>query len=430
VIDLRLALRNLFRNRWRSALTLAAVGVAVALMVWTIAFLEGWLNEMVRGTTALETLQAQVRTVDHVRNPRVYHTFEVSAEQAVRIAAVPGVAGVAPRAELYGLIGTEQRSQVARLMGVDPVREAAITPIAEAVVAGRWLSAAAAHAMLPREAVIGQGLARQLQVGPGDELVVFLEGADGSLGNELLELVGVVRTGNTQLDRGTVYIHLEDAQYVAALGDGIHHLAVRVVDLAAAGHAAAGIASAIGAAYGMPADTIVVAEGRLVVQPWQELVPSLHQMIELSRNSYWIMYLLIYLVAAVGVLNTQRMSAMERRREFGVMMAIGMRPRRMFRTLLVETAVLGLVGAALGAVLGGLLGWYHSVWGFDLGAFSGGGSFSYMGVTFSERLHFDLTTAALVQPVVIMIGVAVISGLVPALRAARIDPAPTIAGRT
>jgi ABC-type lipoprotein release transport system permease subunit len=284
--------------------------------------------------------------------------------------------------------------------------------------------------MLPREAVIGQGLARQLQVGPGDELVVFLEGADGSLGNELLELVGVVRTGNTQLDRGTVYIHLEDAQYVAALGDGIHHLAVRVVDLAAAGHAAAGIASAIGAAYGMPADTIVVAEGRLVVQPWQELVPSLHQMIELSRNSYWIMYLLIYLVAAVGVLNTQRMSAMERRREFGVMMAIGMRPRRMFRTLLVETAVLGLVGAALGAVLGGLLGWYHSVWGFDLGAFSGGGSFSYMGVTFSERLHFDLTTAALVQPVVIMIGVAVISGLVPALRAARIDPAPTIAGRT
>jgi ABC-type antimicrobial peptide transport system permease subunit len=68
--------------------------------------------------------------------------------------------------------------------------------------------------------------------------------------------------------------------------------------------------------------------------------------------------------------------------------------------------------------------------GFDLTLFSDGTSFSYMGVTFSERLYFDLTTAALVQPVVIMIGVAVISGLVPAVRAARIDPAPTIAGRT
>jgi ABC-type lipoprotein release transport system permease subunit len=430
MIDIRLGLRNLFRNRWRSALTLAAVGVAVALMVWTIAFLEGWLNEMIRGTTALETLQAQVRTVDHVRNPRVYHTFELSGEQVARIVAVPGVTGVAPRAELHGLIGTEQRSQVTRLIGVDPVREAAITPITDAVVAGRWLTAVAADRMRPREAVIGQGLARQLQVGPGDELVVFLEGADGSLGNELLELVGVVRTGNTQIDRGAVYIHLDDAQYLAALGDGVHHLAIGIADLGAARGTAEEVARLIGAAYGIPGDTVAVAEGSLVVQPWQELAPSLHQIIELSRNSYWIMYLLIYLVAAVGVLNTQRMSAMERRREFGVMMAIGMRPLRMFRTLLVETAVLGLVGAVLGAVLGGLLGWYHSVRGFDLTLFSDGTSFSYMGVTFSERLYFDLTTAALVQPVVIMIGVAVISGLVPAVRAARIDPAPTIAGRT
>lgn len=430
MIALRLGLRNLFRNRWRSALTLAAVAVAVALMVWTIAFLEGWLNEMIRGTTSLETLQAQVRTVDHVRNPRVYHTFELSSGQMEAIMAVPGVTGVAPRAELNGLIGTEERSQVARLIGVDPGLEATATPITDAVVAGRWLSATPAEDMLPREAVIGHGLARQLRVGPGDELVVFLEGADGSLGNELLELVGVVRTGNNQLDRGAVYIHLEDAQYVAALGRGIHHLGVRVIDLAAARGTAEGIARALGAAFGMPDDTMAVGEGSLVVQPWQELAPTLHQMIELSRGSYWVMYLLIYLVAAVGVLNTQRMSAMERRREFGVMMAIGMRPRRMFRTLLVETAVLGLVGAALGALLGGLVSWHHAARGFNLAAFSNGSSFSYMGVTFSDRLYFDLTAGALVQPVVIMIGVAVISGLVPALRAARIDPAPTIAGRT
>jgi ABC-type lipoprotein release transport system permease subunit len=431
MIAARLGLRNLFRNRWRSALTLAAVAVAVALMVWTIAFLEGWLNEMVRGMTGLESLQAQVQTVDYVRNPRVYRTFELTPEQSAALAAVPGVVAVTPRVEMYGFIGTEQRSQVARMIGVDPVREAAATPITSAVVTGRWLAAEPPDYALPREAVFGAGLARQLQVSTGDELVVFLEAADGSLGNEVVLVVGTVETGNSQIDRGALYIHLEDAQLVAALEDGVHHLAIQTADLGTARATAAAVARAIGATYPLPDDAVAVTEGTLVVRPWQDLSPSLDQMIRLSRNSYWIMYLLIYLVAAVGVLNTQRMSAMERRREFGVMMAIGMRPRRMFRTLLVETGVLGVVGAALGAAAGGLLAWYHATHGFDLSMFSTGDtSFTYMGVTFSDRLHFVLTPAAIVQPVIIMVAVAMISGLLPAWHAARIDPAPTIAGRS
>jgi ABC-type lipoprotein release transport system permease subunit len=430
MISLRLGLRNLFRNRWRSGLTLAAVAVSVALMVWTIAFLEGWLNEMIRSTTALETLQVQVQTVEHVRNPRVYRTFELSPDQEARLVAVPGVAGVAPRAELYGLVGTEQRSQVARMIGVDPVREAQVTPIARALVAGQWLSAEPADDLLPREVVLGEGLARQLEVGEGDELVVFLEAADGSLGNEILSVVGVVRTNNTQIDRGALYMNLADAREVAALGDGVHHLAILSGDLAGARGVAEAIATTLGASFGMPDDAVAVSEADLVVQPWQELVPPLNQMIELARSSYWIMYLLVYLVAAVGVLNTQRMSAMERRREFGVMMAIGMRPRRLFRTLLAETAVLGLAGALIGAAAGGLLAWYHTAYGFDLSMFSAHDSFTYMGVTFTGRLHFHVTVAALLQPVLVMIGVAVVGGLVPALSSARIDPAPTIAGRT
>jgi ABC-type lipoprotein release transport system permease subunit len=431
MIDFRLGLRNLFRNRWRSGLTLAAVAVAVALMVWSIAFLDGWLNEMVRATTALESLQAQVQTVEYVRNPRVYRTFELDPDRLARIADVPGVVALAPRAELHGLIGTEQRSQIARLIGVDPGAEARATPITQAVTAGRWLAPDPARSDLPRETVLGDGLARQLQVGLGDELVVFLEAADGSLGNELLLVTGIVHTGNTMLDRSAVYLHLEDARFIGALGEGMHHLAIRTADGAAGRDAAAAVAAVLGARFGTPPDDVVVAEEELVVRPWQEVNPTLSGMIDLTSSAYWIMYLLVYLVAAVGVLNTQRMSAMERRREFGVMMAIGMRPRRMFRTLMVETAVLGFVGAAIGATVGGLLSWHHATAGFNLGMFSSNAAgFSYMGVSFSDRLLFDLSAGAVVQPVLIMVGVAMLSGLVPAIGSARIDPAPTIAGRT
>ena len=170
--------------------------------------------------------------------------------------------------------------------------------------------------------------------------------------------------------------------------------------------------------------------GERVVRPWQEINPSMAQMLVLFRQSYGFMYLLIYLVAAVGIVNTQRMSAMERRREFGVMLAIGMRPRRLFRTLVAETLVLGLVGALIGAVGGTLLTWYHATAGFDMTLFTDQASFSMMGVTFSDRIYFELWPGAVIQPVLVMLFVAALSGLWPAIRAARIDPAPTIAGRT
>lgn len=432
LIALTLALRNLVRNRWRSALTLAAVAVAVALMVWTLSMYEGWIDEMVRGATAIETGQVQVHTAEYVETPRVYESFPEDTALIARVRGGYGVEAVAPRITAFGLIGNEERSQVARIVGVDPDAELAATPIRRAVTAGEWLSAEAAPYPAPRQVVLGQGLAQQLRVTPGDELVVFLEAADGSLGNELLQVRGVVRTGNTEVDRLAAYMRLSDAQYVAALDGRVHELMIRTADLDAARSVADSVAIAIGegAHVGAPRKGETVEPSTLVVQPWQEIVPSISQMIVLFRRSYAFMYLLIYLVAAVGILNTARMSALERRREFGVMLAIGMRPRRLFRTIVVETTVLGLVGALIGAAAGFLVSWYHATAGFDMSVFSDQATFSFVGVAFSERIYFVLGPMMVVQPVVIMLVVAALSGLWPAIRAARIAPASTIAGRT
>jgi ABC-type antimicrobial peptide transport system permease subunit len=168
----------------------------------------------------------------------------------------------------------------------------------------------------------------------------------------------------------------------------------------------------------------------LVTRAWQQIMPSIDQMLSLSRQSYFVTYLLIYLVAAVGILNTQRMSALERRREFGVLMAIGMRPRRMFRMILTESMVMGTVGGILGTILGVAVTWYHSVRGLDLSLFTDEGGFTWMGVAFSGRIYAILNTEVVLQPVLVMMVVAFLVGLWPALKSARIEPAPTIAGRT
>src|SRR5690606_32709022 len=388
---------------------------------------EGWIQEMVRGSTAFETGQVQVQTAAYVANTRVYESFPLDHDLLARVRAVEGVDAVSPRVRAFGLVGNEQRSQVARVVGVDPAAEAAATPIERAVVAGRWLSPEPAPEGVPREVVLGQGLAQQLRVEPGAELVVFLEAADGSLGNELLEVVGVVRTGNTQVDRLTAYLHMSDAQFIAALDGEAHELMVRAEDMQAARELAAAVAAAVGAFAGDP-EGAGLEPSTLVARSWQEVTPALHQMILVFRNSYSILYLLIDLVAAIGIVNTARMSALERRREFGVMLAIGMRPRRMFRTIVVETMVLGLVGALIGVAIGLPLSLYHAAAGFDMSMFTDEGSFSFMGVAFSERIPFVVTAANVLVPVVVMLLVAAASGLWPAVRAARIDPAPTIAG--
>jgi ABC-type lipoprotein release transport system permease subunit len=430
VISAKLGLRSLARNRWRSGLTLAAIAVAVGLMVWTLAFYDGWLTHLVRGATAVETAQVQIHTAAYADRARVFRTFPADASLLAAIEADPEIVAVSPRIEAHGLLGNEERSQVVRVLGVDPGRETATTPVAEGLTAGRWLAADPPEHPEPREVVIGDGVARQLRVGPGAELVLFLEAADGSLGNELLQVVAVVRTGNLAVDRLTVYMHRRDAEFVTALDGAIHELAIRTRDLARARETAAALAVRLGALDRPPPAAAREEDERLLVQPWQVVLPAIDQMTVVFRRSYWIMYLLIYLVAAVGILNTQRMSALERRREFGVMMAIGMRPRRMFRSLQVETAVLGVIGAVIGAALGGALAWYHATAGLNLALFSDKASFSYMGVAFSDRLYFVLTPMSVVQPVLVMLLVALLCGLWPAAQAARLDPAPTLSGRT
>ena len=450
MISAKIGLRNLARNRWRSGLTLGGIAVSVGFMVWILGFMEGWMGAMVQGATATETGQVQVHTRAFAENPRVYESFPVTDSLLETVRRVSGVVAVSPRLKLNGLIGHEEKSQVARIFGVDPALEAETTPVASAVVEGRWLSQDPPSYPAPREVVLGAGMARQLRVGPGDELVVFVEAADGSMGNDLLNVVGVVRTSNTSVDRMTAYMHIGDAGFMAALDAQAHELAIKTDQLLLAEETAWRIAAALGAETtesmtepdgGPTAAGTIPSAGAvprvpgtkdpdaLLVQPWQEIMPSIYQMLVVSRQSNWFTYLLIYLVAAIGLVNTQRMSALERKREFGVLMAIGMRPRRMFRMILSESLVLGVLGGLIGTALGLGISWYHATAGLDLASFTDKGEFTVMGVAFSGKIYSILTPMAALQPILIMVLVAFLAGLWPAFKSARLDPAPTIAGR-
>ncbi|MCA9564937.1 MAG: FtsX-like permease family protein [Myxococcales bacterium] len=213
-------------------------------------------------------------------------------------------------------------------------------------------------------------------------------------------------------------MRLEDAQYATALDGRAHEVALRTANIETADEVAGRVSA-------------LINDDGVVVRSWNQLVPELSHMIELNARSVWFMYLIIYLIVGLGILNTQRMSALERRREFGVLLAVGLRPALLRRLILLETIFLSLFGAVLGAGVGFALAWRHARVGFDMSAFSDeAASFSVSGINFADRIYFVLAPESVWQPLVVVFVMAVICGAWPAIKSSRLDPTSAIAGRT
>ena len=415
----KLALRNLTRNRWRTVLTVAGVAIGVAMLIWMNGYLWGFHDEMIRGATAADLAQVQIASAEWVETPSARHTFAGPPDLLAMIEAAPGVVAAAPRVTLFGLVGNEERSVVAKIIGVDPAREAKTTVVASGLTEGVWLSETPPVYPAPREVVLGVKFARQLQVKVGEEVVGFFEAADGALGNELMKVVGIVDTGNSLIDRQGAFLHIADMQLAAAMEGQLHQIAVKIANPNMAGEVASDITKRIG-------------REELAVRSWDEIMPEIKGMVDLMKNSDIIMYIFVYILVAFGLFNAQRMSALERRREFAMMMAIGVSPRRLFGTVMAETVLIAMAGAMVGAIIGGAASWYFVINGLDLAAFNTGGdvNFDVMGISFSSRLYFTLSPEHIFRPIAVLVPFAVLCGLWPAIYSARVEMTAALSGRS
>jgi putative ABC transport system permease protein len=424
-----IALRNLSRNRWRTLLTAGGIAVATAMLIWTDAMQESFLVRMVDSAIGVRVGHLQVHAEAYVEDAILYHSFPEDSALTEAIDDIAAITATAPRVYGYGIIGHETRSQAGQFVGVDPARERLTSSAPEQVREGRWLSDTPAATPGPREVVLGYELAERLRVTVGDELVALTQGANGSLGNDLLKVVGLLNTGNTLIDRMSAYLHLEDARYLLALEGRLHELSLQVgpdTDQATLEEVAQVLKRAC---------PQVGSEDKMIpltTRTWQQVVPEMYTIVEMARSQIWIMYLIIFLIAGLGILNTQRMSAMERRREFGVLLAIGLAPSALARIVLYESVLVSFLGGLIGLGLGAVGVGYHATYGMDIAAMAdqGGESFSYMGYSFSEPLFFEMTANGMLPPVLIITIVGFICGLWPALVSARLDAIRAIAGRS
>lgn len=357
---LRLGWRNLWRNRRRTWLTTGGVAFAVFLVVAFMCVQLGSYATMEQTATSLLTGEIQVQHRQYLEDPRLEHVLDDADDLAARVAAEPGVAAVAARAEAYALASVGERSFGAQVIGIDARAEAHVVTLARQIFDGRLLAGA-------QEGVLGAALARNLGVGVGDEVLVLGSGRHGGVAAMALTVVGLFRSGIAELDRALVLAPIDDVRQAFDLEGGAHRLVIRIERDASVDAVAAALQGALPTTWPAAPDAAADAQP-VTVRTWRDLLPELHQAIEVDRLSGALFYWLIMILVTFSVVNTFVMTVYERTREFGVLLAMGLRPFRLMAMLQWEAALLWALGSAIGvAAAAVLIAWLSRV-GIFLGA--------------------------------------------------------------
>lgn len=397
---LTLAFRNLWRNRRRTLLTLSAMVVSAALLILALGVFSGMFRDMLASATEQYYGHLVLTSPDYqLRRDLFSHMPAEFADIPVLNAAE--ITGRSPRLRSFGLLSGRDSSQPVELLGILPERERQVTTLQDKLTSGQYLSRSDSNG-----ALIGQGLARKLRVSPGDELVFVTQAADGSIGNDLLVISGIFATGDSRHDNNLVLAPLAWLQQVLVLPGRIHEVAMVVAEPLAA----ASLADRL--------NPLLPEE--LEIFDWGDLLPEMREVIAAYGVSRMIIVTILYLATGLGILNTFFMSVMERTREFGILMAQGMRPWAIRWLVLLETLLLGGIALAVGLLCGALMTLYMQQIGIDLSGHIT--PVTYAGGTILPRLHAVFEPGNFLVPAGMLLLVSLCAGFLPANRAARLDP--------
>ncbi len=402
MVTLRMAFRNIFRQRRRSFFTGLSIVGGFTLAVVFIGWADGSYDNIIAQFTGSRLGQIQIHRKGYLDRPSLNDAFSGVARLGAILEGTKGVVSWAPRIYCPALASAGEKSVGAEIIGIDPSREAGTTRFDRQIITGRALGSPEA-----REVILGQGLAEVLAARLGDEIVLLSQGSDGSLADGRFSLVGIASTGDSVTDRTAAYMPLRTAQALLVLDDKVHEIAIVISRLGRAEALSREIARSVNA----PA---------LAVDPWQVFARSFYEAMKADKAGMWVMLVVIVIIVAVGVLNTVLMSVLERRREYGLLKALGTRPRGVVGLVLLESVLLALMAMVIGSGLGLGANAFLSKHGIK---FSSG--LTYGGMVF-DTMKSEINARSFLIPAVTVIISAVIVSLVPAWKASRTEPAKTM----
>jgi len=374
------------------------------LLVFMLSFQFGSYDTMINTAVKIHTGHVQVQAEGYRDKMDIRLVVPNPGAVDDVIKDIPGIEAYTSRANAFSLVSSSDRTYGVLLTGIDPEREAKVSTLKKLVQRGEYLAQEDTDM-----ALVGELLARNLKVDIGDELVALGQGRDGSVAASVLKVKGIFSSGEDKFDRNSVQMPLGYFQDVFSMRGAVHEMVVLGRSL----EDVKKIKKELGAGV-----RSIDNDGNLVVLDWMELMPGIVQSIKLDLVSGLIMYVILIVVVAFSILNTFLMTIFERTREFGVLMAIGMTPGRLMKSLFLESATITLIGIILGIISGGMITWYYQVHGILI---SGAAELlSQYGLP--ERMYPQLSVLSVSIGAGIVLIITILTAIYPVLKVRRLRP--------
>lgn len=403
---LKMAFRNVLRNKRRSILTAVGIIIAVMLIIYAQGFITGMVGNMIENTARIKSGHVRIVTPEYLRREKLSPLEEalyITPELEKIIEETPEVTAYTYRIPFGVLLSKDDNSKPAFGTAIDVEREKGFLDLSTEnyLVEGSYLEAN------DNAILIGKGLAEKLGFKVGDSLVIITSDAFGSPSGMNLTVKGIVELGHANLDDNAFYIPLAAGQQLLDLKDR----AAEILVLLDAKDNAQKVASAWQEQAG---ETM-----GLKFVPWQQ--DDLLGMMKVVFRVYWVIYAIILLIASATIINTMLMAVFERIKEIGILKAMGMRGNRILWLLTAEASMIGLFGAVIGAVLGIVLALiapvvnFSSLSGMDMGS-----------IYFNPIIPVTLTPGVVFACFAFGWFVATFTALYPARQGTKVRPAEAL----
>ena len=401
---LHLAFRNLRRNPRRTLLTLAAVGVGMVVLILSNTIRAGQYDNIIE--SSVSQLAGHV-VVQHPDYQKEQETDLVVNEQAALVSALEKAlpsATITSRVRLSGILASSSSPTVISLTAVNPQSEDVVSDLPDKLVSGTWVLDDT------KSIVIGENMSKLLQVDLGDRLV-FTTSVDGEMNSHLYRLSGVFRTGAEEVDAFTGYVSLSSVADILGQENISNQVAVHL-------ESAANTSTALTTVQRVVADT---TSQELSVQPWDEVLPDVIAMIQFDQVSNEMISISLMFIVAMGILNTMLMNVLERSKEFGVLMAIGLNQTAIVKLIVLEASLIGIFGGVIGAVLGIAAAYPWVANGLDLTSMMGEGV-TFNGAVANTVIYGRYDVNWILGYILLTVLCAIVSALYPAWKIQKLTP--------
>lgn len=396
----KLAWRNIWRNKRRTLITIASILFAVGLASFMESIQKGAWNNMINNVVNYYFGYAQIHQDGYWEDQTIDKAFNLKPELTQLDKELPAVGAVLPRLESFALASTGNQTKGVLVVGIDPQAENSMTNLQDRVSQGSYLEDGEDAVLL------AEGIAQMLRLEVGDTLVLISQGYHGVNAAGKFPIKGIVHFGSPELNKQMVYLPLSTAQWFYGAEGLVTSLALKIDDPDEIKPTVRAIKAKL------PMEEYEVMD-------WQELLPDLVQAKELDSAGNYIVYFILYMIIAFGIFGTVLMMTKEREYEFGILIAIGMQRMKLAAVVWLEVFILGIIGA-----LAGIIAAMPVVWHFKLNPLRFSGAYAES----MEKFGFEPIFPAefklehfLIQALVVLL-ITTIVAFYPLLKIRKLEP--------